>query len=188
VLVRREVDRPKAKEPAELRVTGAPLVAFVEAAPEPIARLVGAVKQAQKGLATLGPIDAGSPALTGLADVEDLLRAALRIAEREVNDEPLDDADRAALASMPARLASLEPDAPPAASSVIVQTDRRGHVLVSQAVGVAPLARLVREPGTGRVVLALTGHVLHRERREAHAPLTDSEEQPAAWTAPFRVR
>ncbi len=193
-LSRRERDRPKQKEPAELRVTGAPLAAFVEPAPQAIARLVGAVKQAQKGLATLGPLDAGSPALTGLADVEDLLRAALRIAEHEANDDPLDDADRSALASMPARLAAVEADAPPMTATVTVQTDRRGHVLVSEAVSVAPLATLVREPGSGRVVLAVTAHVLHRERRErdgAHADATrerESREAPPAWTAPFRAR
>src|SRR5206468_7117259 len=105
-LSRRDRDKPRRAEPGELRVTGAPLAAFVEPAPEAIARLVGVVKQAQRGLATLGPLESGSPALTGLADVEDLLRGALRIAEHEVNDVELDPADLTAVASMPARLAA----------------------------------------------------------------------------------
>jgi hypothetical protein len=185
-LVRRARDRPRAKDPSELRVTGAPLAAFVEPAPEAIARLVGVLRQAQKGLATLGLLDSGAPALTGLADVEELMRGALRVAEHEVNDEALDDVDRAALASMPARLATLEVDAPTVGASVVVASDGAGRVLVSQADLVEPLARIVREPGSGRLVVAVAAHVAHEEGRAARGAPGPWARTRAPWTSAFR--
>jgi hypothetical protein len=165
-LTRRGRDRPRRQEPGELRIAGAPLAAFVEPAPEAIARLIGLVKQAQKGLAILGALDSGSPALTDLADVEDLLRGALRIAEHEVNDEALDAADAVALAAMPARLASLETDALPVTCAAMIHSDLHGHTLTSATGFVEPLARVVREPGSGRLVLAVGAHVAHHELAE----------------------
>ena len=148
---------------------GAPLAAFVEQAPDVIARLVATVGQMKRGLAAVGGLPATSPAMTSLAEVEDILRVALRIAVREANDEALLAEDVSALASMPARLARLEEGGEVASRSMVpvvaeVVVDAAGDRSLSSATGIIePAVTIVREPGTGRLLLAVGAHVAHHE-------------------------
>lgn len=161
---------PRSAHPAkDLEVKGAPLAAFVEQAPDVIARLVATVAQMKRGLAAVGGLPATSPAMTSLAEVEDILRVALRIAVREANDEALLAEDVSALASMPARLARLEEGGEVASRSMVpvvaeVVVDAAGDRSLSSATGIIePAVTIVREPGTGRLLLAVGAHVAHHE-------------------------
>lgn len=157
--------KPGARAATVLRVPGAGLPAFVEPSPLVIARLLATVRQIERGLATLGPMNRGSSGLATLAEVDDLLSVALRAATREVNDEPLGPEDIAALASFPARLARVETDADaqvPVAADLY--TDLRSGRALTSATGLVELAvMLVREPGTGRIFAAAGAHVAQHE-------------------------
>lgn len=166
---------PRTARPVkDLEVRGAPLAAFVEQAPDVIARLVATVGQMKRGLAAVGGLPTTSPAMTSLAEVEDILRVALRTAIRETNDEELAAEDVSALASMPARLARLEDGAAasvPLVAEVVV--DAAGDRSLSTATGVIePCATIVREPGTGRLVLTIGAHIAHHELVEPRAERT----------------
>lgn len=163
---------PRAPHAAkELQVTGAPLPAFVEAAPEVIARMVATVGQMRRGLGAIGGLAPTSPAMVTLAEVDDMLRAALRAASRGPNEEALTSEDMAALASLPARFARLEDPGDEAARGPAVvplvaelYVDDAADRVVSIATGlVEPAVMVAREPGTGRLVLAVGAHVAHRE-------------------------
>jgi len=142
----------------------------VEPSPEVIAHLATAVAQLKRGLVALEALDTKSPSLVLLAEVEDVLRTALRVAARQVNDEALTPADLSALASLPARLARIEgrENGRPRAAvplSVDVLTDAAGgRVLVSATGKIEPALVLAREPGTGRLLLTVGAHVAHHER------------------------
>jgi hypothetical protein len=158
--------------PKELHVTGAPLPAFVEAMPDVIAALTATVGQMKRGLGAVGSLPPSSHAMTTLAEVDDILRTAMRIAAHETNDEALGADDIAALASLPARLARLEEPreesggASASAVPVVVEVfaERGGEKVLSSATGlVEPALMIVREPGSGRLVLAVGAHVAHHE-------------------------
>jgi hypothetical protein len=194
------LSRPKparaARVARELQVSGAALPAFVEEAPDVIARLVATVNQMKRGLAGLGALGPTSPSMLELTEVDDILRVALRIATREANDEALPPEDLAALASLPARLASLEE---PSEEGVVrggpviaeVFVDASGHRVLSTAAGaIEPAVMIVREPATGRLVMALGAHVAHHELVEARGQkptATTSFPPRAPYTAAFRV-
>jgi hypothetical protein len=153
---------------SELAVTGAPLAAFVEPAPEVIARLSEATGQMRRGLTAIGGLATDSAGLTSLVEVDDLLRIALRIATRELYDEALTSEDAAAIASLPARLARLEDDTGEHPIVAQVFTDRGGGRILSSSAGPVETALMtLREPGTGRLVLAVGAHVPHRDIVEA---------------------
>ena len=165
---------PRAPHAAkELQVTGAPLPAFVEEAPEVIARLVATVGQMRRGLAAIGGLPATSPAMVTLAEVDDILRTSLRVASRGANDEALSSEDITALASLPARFGRLEDPGGEGAAAVVplvaeLYVDAAADRVVSTATGlVEPIAVVAREPSTGRLVLAVGAHVAHRELVEA---------------------
>jgi len=157
----------------ELQVTGSPLPAFVEEAPEVIARLVATVGQMRRGLTAIGGLSVRSSAMVTLAEVEDMLRAALRVSTRGANDEALSSEDLAALASLPARFGRLEDpgaDGAPAMVPLVaeVYVDAAADRVLSTATGfVEPVVMVAREPATGRLVLAVGAHVAHRELVEA---------------------
>jgi hypothetical protein len=189
----------------ELHVTGAALPAFIEPTPEVIARLVATLGQMRRGLAAIGGVQPASPAMTVLVEVDDLLRAALRVASRQVNDEALNAEDLAVLASLPARLARLEEsenEMVPVVAEVFA--DPRGERVLSSATGsVEPALMIVREPGTGRLLLAVGAHVAHHELVEARGERStdatyrsrfrgEAQEKPptpprAVYTSAFRV-
>jgi hypothetical protein len=172
----------------------------VEAAPDVLARFVATVGQMKRGLAGLGALSPASPAMAVLAEVDDILRVALRVATRTANDEALPAEDLAALASLPARLASLEepgddgvvPGGPVVAE---VFVDASGHRVLSTATGaIEPVVMIVREPGTGRLVTAVGAHVAHHELVEARGRQTsevtarDTAGLPrASYTGSFRT-
>ena len=161
---------PRAPHAAkELQVTGAPLPAFVEAEPEVIARMVATVGQMRRGLGAIGSLAPTSPAMVTLAEVDDMLRASLRAASRGANEEALTSEDMAALASLPARFGRLEDPGDDGAPSMVplvaeLYVDAVADRVVSTATGLVERAVMVaREPGTGRLVLAVGAHVAHRE-------------------------
>lgn len=184
----------------DAKPTGGPLPAFVQPEPIPIARLLGAVGQARRGLAALGPLPKASAGDAVLAETEDLLRIALHAAERAARDESPEGAETAALAAFPARLSAL--DAESSASGpygAVIHADRAEHrALVTAAGAIEPAFVLIREPGTPRVFVAVGAHVAHHE---GVTPTDDGEGAPAgfvqqirenrharaAWTAAFRM-
>jgi hypothetical protein len=170
---------PKAaRATGELSVSGAALPAFVEPAPDVLARLVGTVAQMKRGLGALGALPPTSAAMVTLVELDDILRLALRVATRAANDEALAPEELAALASLPARLASLEDPgedgvAPGGPVVAEVFVDASGHRVLRAATGAIEQAvMIVREPGTGRLVLAVGAHVAHHELVEARGSRT----------------
>ena len=171
----------------ELQVSGAALPAFVEAAPEVIARLVATLGQMKRGLGAIGGLPATSPAMVTLAEVDDILRVAMRVATRTANDEALAAEDLAALASLPARFARLEEPGEDGVAPMVpvvaeVFVDAAGHRVLSTATGpIEPAVMIVREPGTGRLVMAVGAHVAHHELVEARG-----QRRPPTMTAAGR--
>jgi hypothetical protein len=153
------------RPPKDLEVKGAPLPVFVEQAPDVIARLVATVGQMKRGLVAVGGLPATSPAMISLAEVEDILRTALRISVRQANDEAVAAEDVSALASIPARLLRLEEESGavvPVVAELVV--DASGDRSLSSATGVIEsAATIVRESGSGRLLLAVGAHVAHHE-------------------------
>jgi hypothetical protein len=167
-----------ARTPKELQVSGAALPAFVEPAPEVIARMVATLAQMRRGLAAIAALPATSPAMTTLAEVEDILRVAMRVASRTVDDDAVSAEDTAALASLPARLARLDDPTEGVTSSMVplvaeIFVDASGERVLSSATGlVEPAAMIVREPSTGRLMVAVGAHVAHHELVEPRAHRT----------------
>lgn len=200
-----------ARSVKDLSVAGAALPAFVEAAPDVIARLVATVGQMKRGLAAIAHLPATSPAMIALAEVEDMLRLAMRVASRHVNDDAVTAEDAAALASFPARLARLEEQADEAGQVPVVaelMVEGSADRVLSTATGLVEQAVTVaREPGTGRLVLAVGAHVAHhelvepraqkstdashrarfREDRDASAPRKAAAPARGAYTSTFRM-
>jgi hypothetical protein len=177
----------------ELHVTGAALPAFVEPAPDVIARLVATVAQMRRGLGAIANLPAVSPAMVTLAEVEDILRAALSISAHCVNDEMLAAEDLAALASLPARLARLEEPgddgvAPSVPMVAEVFADAAGRVLWTATGPIEPVVMIVREPGTGRLLVGEGAHVPHLELvdKRGHKSTDTTYREGGAGTPPPR--
>lgn len=179
----------------------APALGFVEPHPDAIARLVALVEQAARGLVATGALAPPAPGSIP-AIALDLLRACLAVALREANDEPLEAEQAQALAEMPARLADLEARLTPSrgdarALVVDVHEDRAGGRVLEIATGlVDEMYLVVREPRTGRLVLAVGGSLAAHEWAEAGPPLGDLAYRArlanhpllrAAWTAAYVV-
>jgi hypothetical protein len=192
---------PPPPGPREIRVSGAPLLAFVDPEPEAIARLLAAIHQARRGLTALGPMVKSSPADTLLAETEDIVQVCLHIAERQARDEALSPGDTRALAAIPSRISALESDAAAEGgplAAVIHADPGANRALVSAAGAIEPALLLVREPGSGRLVLAVGAHLAHFEavertdQREGAAALLERRIEEgkitrAAWTDGFRL-
>ncbi len=97
----------------------------------------------------------------------------MRVSSRGTNEEALSAEDLSALASLPARLARLEEpggDGEPATVPLVAElfVDAASDRVLSTATGlVDPAAVVMKEPSTGRLVLAVGAHVVHRELVEA---------------------
>jgi hypothetical protein len=145
------------------------LPAFVEPHPEAIAKLLALVRQTTHGLRALGEVPEGSSAIPILDASERLLADAFAVARREANDESLTDEERDALATFPARLAALEAALVPsraadASLAVDVHADLvASRVLVEACGDLDDLFVVVREPRTGRLVLAVGASSSHYE-------------------------
>lgn len=204
------LSRTRAQRPwaaTELRVSGAPLPVFVEPQPEVIARLLGAIRQTRRGLEALTKLPPHATAL--LVETEDMLRAALKGAERHASDELLSSEEAAALASLPARMERIEDDASTEQGPVVavVYSDPPSRrVLVAATGPIEPVLMLAREANKDDPLLVVGAHVGHYEVVEGFetAPgvmhgtrpvLTDAswrtrlQSSPpprAAWTSSFR--
>jgi Protein of unknown function (DUF3160) len=148
------------------------LPAFVEAHPEAIGKLVSLVRQTIRGLRALGQGPAGSPAIPVLDAAEQLLLDAFAIARREADDLPPSAEEREALLTFPARLAALEDALVPsrgadASLAVDVHTDlASARALVEGCGDLDDLYLVFREPGSGRLVLAVGATASHYEVTE----------------------
>jgi hypothetical protein len=161
------------------------LPAFVEAHPEAIAKLLALVRQTTRGLRALGEVPEGSSAIPILDEAERLLADALAIARREAQDEPLAPAEHEAMATFPARLTALEAKLAPSHAAdvslaVDVHTDLPSARALVEACGdLDDVTLVMREPGTGRLVVAAGVAATHYELTEpAGARMTD-----ATWRA-----
>jgi hypothetical protein len=162
-----------------------PVTAFVEPAPEAIAKLVALVRQTSRGMRALASLPADSPTRALLDRVESVLRDALAIAIREANDEPLASEEAAALDAMPDRLVGIERalEASHAADSSVVADVHTNFAVtppraLEEATGdLDDLFVVVRAPRTGRLVLAVGAALPHYElTQNASDRLSD-----AAW-------
>jgi hypothetical protein len=198
----------------ELRVTGAPLPVFVEPLPEPIARLRGTMKQIRRGLAEVGGLKNDTPAMNLLVEIEEMLKAAQKGAERHANDEVLTNEEAAALASLPARLARVEEECGPESAGpvvAIVYSDPASHRVLASATGkIEPILMLARAANRDEPILVVGAHHTHHEIIESgftsapgvlhgakspaltdaswRARLKSTKDAPdrAAWSTPFR--
>jgi hypothetical protein len=98
----------------------------------------------------------------------------MRIASHEADDEPLATEDVTALASLPARFARLEEQAEDGGAMVPlvaeIMVDAAGEQVLSSATGgIERAVTVVREPGTGRLLLAVGAHIAHHELVEPRA-------------------
>jgi len=147
--------------------------------PEAIARLLATVRQMRRGLAVLGPMAKASPADVLLAETEDIVKVCLQVAEREVRDEAMPEDAGAGLAAVPSRIASIENDAAALGgpyATVIHSNPATNRALVSATGAIEPSLLLLREPASGRIVLAVGAHLAHYEAVER----TDQLEGAAA--------
>gem|GEM_PF-1785779 len=177
--------------PTELRVSGAPLPVFVEPHPEVIARLVATVRQLRRGLEALAKLPSQSTAL--LVETEDMLRAALRGAERHASDEPLSPEEAAALASLPARMERIEDDRSAEHGPVVavVYSDPPSRRVLAAATGpIEPVLMLVREANKDAPLLVVGAHVGHYEIVEGFetTPGVLHGVRPALTDASWRAR
>jgi hypothetical protein len=175
----------------ELRVSGAPLPVFVEPQPEVIARLVGAVRQTRRGLEALTKLPPHATAL--LVETEDMLRAALKGAERHASDEPLTPEETAALASLPARMERIEGDASAEHGPVVavVYSDPPSRRVLAAATGpIEPVLMLAREADKDDPLLVVGAHVGHWEIIEGFetAPGVMHGTRPVLTDASWRAR
>jgi hypothetical protein len=146
---------------------------FVEPAPEAIARLVGVVRQARRGLEKLTPSATGGLAVLG--ETEEILRVALRAAERQASDEPFAPDEASATAALPARLARLEadPSLDVGPVAVVVFSDPPAHRVLATGTGrLERVLTLHREANKDEPTLVVGAHVAHHEIVEGfeHAP------------------
>ena len=197
----RTAARPSvAPPPPSPRVT--PVLGFVEPHPDAIARLVALVEQAARGLVAMGAIERPLPGSVPALAL-DLLRTSLAVALREANDEPLEPEQAQAVSEMPVRIAEMEARLGPTAAGdralvIDVHEDRTsGRRVLEEALGrIDDLYVVLREPRSGRLVLAVGASLAHHELVEAGPPLTDDAWRArvvahpplrAAWTAAYVV-
>jgi hypothetical protein len=178
---------PAAPSAAPAPAAGAPmdLPAFVEPHVEAIAQLLALVRQSTRGLRAVGEVPDTSPAIPILDEAERLLADALAIARREAQDEPLAPAEHEAMATFPARLTALEAKLAPSHAAdvslaVDVHTDLPSARALVEACGdLDDVTLVMREPGTGRLVVAAGVAATHYELTEPAATrMTD-----ATWRA-----
>lgn len=178
----KENDHPK-----EIAALGAPLPAFVEAAPDVIARLVAAAAQMRRGLLALRALPASSPSLTMLAEVEDVLRIALRVSTAITNDETIAAEDVTALAALPARLVRIEGGATVASTADVVVDRATGKVLVSATSIVEPVVMIVAEGGGSKAFLVAGAHIAHHEAKSDAKGKDDPVLPRMGYTTAFRM-
>jgi hypothetical protein len=147
--------------------------AYVEAHPEAIGKLLSLVRQTTRGLRALQYLPDASPARPILDAAERLLADAFAIAQREADDLPLAADEREAILTFPARLAALEDALVPshaadASLAVDVHTDLGSSRALVEACGdLDEVFLAVREPQTGRIVLAVGATSSHYEFTES---------------------
>lgn len=198
---------PPTPRDARASASRAAVPAFVEVEPEAIARLLGAVRQTRRGLTALGPMVKSSPADALLAETEDIVTVCLQVAEREARDEAAGADDSGpigptgAIAAIPSRIAALENDAAVEGGpyvAVIHSDPRSSRALVSATGAIEPALLLMREPGSGRIVLAVGAHLAHFEAIEPMDQLEgaaallerrirEGKVARAAWSDGFRL-
>jgi hypothetical protein len=145
------------------------LPAFVEPAPEAIAKLLALVRQTARGTWAIAALPPDAPARALLGAIEQVLAASLAIASREANDEPLARAEAAALAELPARLAAIDAALGASHADLVsmvtdVHTDLGPGLALEEATGeLDDLYVAMREPRTGRIVLAVGASLPHYE-------------------------
>ena len=163
---------------------------FVEAHPEAIGKLVSFVRQARDGLA-VGGIANDSQAGIVLLEVDAMLSLCLRVALQEANDEAIGQEDAVAMVAMPARLAALDARLMGSRSADVtlaadVHLDVGSSRVLEEATGyLDDMYLLVREPVTGRMILAVGASIAHYELAQpASLRLSDGAWRARLGTSP----
>jgi hypothetical protein len=151
--------------PAEGAGRVEPVLALVEPHPEAIGRLVSLVRQAMRGLDAVSALRADGPARAVLAHVDQLLTVAFEVALLAANDEAPTADQLAVLRTIPPWVAALEEALAEATARVVdVHTDLGARTVLEEATGnPETLYLVVREPGSGRLVLAAGATIPHTE-------------------------
>jgi hypothetical protein len=157
---------PFAREPAlsaapVRAATASDAVAYVEPHPEAMGSLLALVRQAQRGLGSLG-LDAKAPGALALVAVERIVDVAFLASARLARDEALTTDERVSLSFVPGEIRALEKSLGSrarVARSTDVHADLSGgRALVA---GSGPLERAwiaVPEPGTGATRVVVAAH------------------------------
>ncbi len=155
---------------------------FVEPHPEAIARLVGLVRHIARGLTSLSALAPDAPSRPVLAEVDAILTTALQASIAAAADQVPSAALASATATIPARIAALEAlvagsGADQASLVVDVHADQADGRVLEEATGeLDDLLTVVREAGTGRLVLVVGPALAHHElERPSGARLSDTE-------------
>jgi hypothetical protein len=176
---------PPPEVPAPRDTNDEPLAAYVEPHPEAIAKLLALVRQASRGLRAVTGQNEVSPTRALLDQIDAAIAASLAAATREANDEPLTAEEKAALDALPARLAVIDAALVASRSADVslaadVHTDiGAGRTLEETTGDLDDLYIAVREPRTGRMVLAVGASLPHYEFAQ---PVT-SRLSDDAWRA-----
>jgi hypothetical protein len=138
---------------------------FVEPHPEAIGRLVSLVRQAMRGLDAINGLQPDGPARAVLAHVDELLTVAFEVALLAANDEAPTTDQLAVLRSIPRWIVALEAAiGDGTARAVDVHTDLGTRTVLEETTGhPSTLYLVMREPSSGRLVLAAGAVVPHRE-------------------------
>ncbi len=140
-------------------------IMLVEPHPEAIGRLVSLVRQAMRGLDAVSGLRPDGPARAVLAHVDQLLTMAFEVALLAANDEAPTADQLAVLRTIPQWLAALEAAlGDTTARAVDVHTDLGARTVLEVTTGYpTTLYLVVREPGSGRLVLAAGAALPHKE-------------------------
>ena len=163
---------------------------FVEPHPEAIAKLIALVRQTSRALLAEGALTPGTPTLTSLDEVGDLLSTAFTVALQEIADRPLSPAALASMEAFPSRLSALEAALADAGEADVplaidVHTDEGSARTLEECLGRVEEAWIaVREPGTHRLWLAIGASIPHHETvQPASQRLTDDAWRSRLQTA-----
>jgi len=180
-----------------------PLPVFIEPHPEAIARLLGLVRHMAVGLTSMSALPADASSRPVLAEIESVLATALDAAVAAANNEEPSPQVASALRLLPEKIAAIEARVASARADQValvadVHTNDGANLALEEATGeIDDLLTVVREPRSGRLVLAVGAALAHHEfEQPSAARLSDptwrarlAKEQPArdAFTSTFVV-
>ena len=158
---------PPTKEMPEEKGEGA-VKTFIEPHPEAIGRLAATLKQAEKGLAALGHLDAASAAIANLREAESIAFVAYRASTRLANGESLTAEEQADVDQLDERLRRFEARLGKGVvdSRVVTAVHRElgtNSTLLEATGTLETVVVAMRDPESGKTILVQGAHLPHYE-------------------------